>query len=152
MRRRDQNMLTREPGQQLMPRRRSRSRVDVEKRGDLGMLQLDTLCMDDVAPKQDFLSLRRKLIAGMSGGMTRQRDELHAVDDWLGATKRVPLTILDVRRCDGLRTLEERLRILRCLSSDFRRQPKVAFGLRDVNIGHLERRAFRPEWSGRRRD
>src|ERR1700676_3309982 len=53
----------------------------------------------------------------------------------LGATKRVPLTSLDVRRCDGLRTLKERLRILRRFSSDFRRQPKVAFGLRDVNIG-----------------
>src|ERR1700687_3149412 len=71
----------------------------------------------------------------MSRGMTRQRDELHAVDDCLGATKRVPLTGLDVRRCDGLRTLEERLRILWRFSSDFRRQPKVAFGLRDVNIG-----------------
>src|SRR5258705_8664501 len=71
----------------------------------------------------------------MSRGMTRQRDELHAGNDWLGATKRVPLTGLDVRRCDGSRALEERLRILRCLSSDFRRQPKVAFGLRDVNIG-----------------
>src|ERR1700694_902231 len=71
----------------------------------------------------------------MSRGMTRQRDELHAVDDWLGAAKRVPLTGLDVRRCDGLRTLKERLRILRRLSSDVRRQPKVAFGLRDVNIG-----------------
>src|SRR5258708_30311396 len=71
----------------------------------------------------------------MSRGMTRQRDELHAVDDRLGASKGVPLTGLDVRRCDGSRTLEERLRILRCLSSDFRRQPKVALGLRDVNIG-----------------
>src|SRR5260370_24203774 len=71
----------------------------------------------------------------MSRGMTSQRDELHAVDDWLGATKRAPLTGLDVRRCDGLRTLKERLRILRRLSSDFRRQPKVAFGLGDVNIG-----------------
>src|SRR3979409_630144 len=71
----------------------------------------------------------------MSRGMTRQRDELHAVDDWLGASKRVPLTGLDVRRCDGLRTSEERLRILRRLGSDFRRQPKVAFGLRNVNIG-----------------
>src|SRR5258707_12952646 len=70
----------------------------------------------------------------MSRGMTRQRDELHAVDDWLGASKRVPLTGLDVRRCDGLRTPEARLRILRRLSSDFRRQPKVAFGLPDVNI------------------
>src|SRR6202165_2550549 len=71
----------------------------------------------------------------MSRGMTRQRDELHAFDDWLGAAKRVPLTGLDVRRCDGLRTLKERLRILRRLSSDFRRQPKVAFRLRDVNVG-----------------
>src|SRR5260370_9128077 len=71
----------------------------------------------------------------MSRGMTRQRDDLHAVDDWLGATKRVPLTGVDVRRCDGLRTLEERLHILRRLGSDFRRQPKVAFGLRAVNIG-----------------
>src|SRR6266852_8658326 len=70
----------------------------------------------------------------MSRSMTRQWDDLHAVDDWLGATKRVPLAGRDVRRRDGLRTLEERLRILRRLSSDFRRQPKVAFGLRDVNI------------------
>src|SRR5713226_9029579 len=135
MRRRDQNILARELRQQLIPRRRSRSLVDVENRGDLGMLQLDSLCMDDVAPKQYFLSLGRKFIAGMSRGVTMQRDDLHAVDDWLGATERVPFTGLDVRRCDGLRTLEERLRILRRLSSDFRRQPKVAFGLRDVNIG-----------------
>src|SRR5947209_8260052 len=71
----------------------------------------------------------------MPRGMTRQRDEMHAVDDWLGATERVPLSGLDVRRCDGLRTLEERLRILRRLSSDVRRQPKVTFGLRNVNIG-----------------
>src|SRR6266849_5039220 len=71
----------------------------------------------------------------MSRGMTRQRDELYAVDDWLGATKRVPLTGFDVWRGDGLRTLEERLGILRRLSCDFRRQPEVAFGLRDVNIG-----------------
>src|SRR6266436_3142057 len=71
----------------------------------------------------------------MSRGMTRQRDDLYAVDDWFGATKRVPLAGLDVWRGDGLRTLEERLRILRCLRSDFGRQPKVTFGLRDVNIG-----------------
>src|SRR6267142_3184906 len=135
MRRRDQNILSREPSQQLIPRCRSRSLVDVENRGDLGMLQLDSLCMDDVAPKQNFLSLRRKFVAGMSRGVTMQRDDLHAVDDWLGATERVPFTGLDIRRCDGLRTLEERLRILRRLSSDFRRQPKVAFGLGDVNIG-----------------
>src|SRR5260370_3458085 len=135
MRRRDQNILARELRQQLVSRRGSRSLFDVENRGDLGMLQLDSLCMDDVAPKQNFLSLGRKFIAGMSRGVTRQRDDLHAVDDWLGATKRVPFTGLDVRRCDGLSTLEERLRILRRLSSDFRRQPKVAFGLGDVNIG-----------------
>src|SRR6476619_3031031 len=71
----------------------------------------------------------------MSWSMTGQRDELHAVYRWYGATKRVPLTSLDVRSCNGLRALKERLRILRRLSSDFRRQPKVAFGLRDVNIG-----------------
>src|SRR5882762_4178043 len=71
----------------------------------------------------------------MSRSMTRQWDELHAVYDRLGPTKRAPLTGLDVWRCDGLRTLEERLRILRRLGSDFRRQPKVAFGLRDVNVG-----------------
>src|SRR6266404_9232063 len=71
----------------------------------------------------------------MSRGVTMQRYDLHAVDDWLGATERVPFTGVDVRRCDGLCTLEERLRILRRLSSDFRRQPEVVFGLRDVNIG-----------------
>src|SRR5712692_4291710 len=71
----------------------------------------------------------------MSRGMTRQRDELHAVDDRLGAAERVPLAGLDIRRCDGLRTLEERLRILWRLGSDFRRQPKVAFSLRDVDLG-----------------
>src|SRR6202011_5410692 len=86
-------------------------------------------------PKKDVLSLGRKFIPGMPRGMTSQRNELHAIDDCLGTTKRVPLTGLDVRRCDGLRTLEERLRILRRLSSDFRRQPKVALGLRHVNIG-----------------
>src|ERR1700688_4058752 len=71
----------------------------------------------------------------MSRGMTRQRDDLHAVDDWLGATERVPLTGLDVRRCDGFRTLEEWLRILRRLCSYFRRQPEAAFGLRDIHLG-----------------
>src|SRR6266478_9791670 len=71
----------------------------------------------------------------MAWGMTRQRDGLHTVNDRLGATKRLPLAGLDVRCCDGLRTLEERLRILRRLGSDFRRQPKVAFCLRDVNLG-----------------
>src|SRR6266571_3275144 len=74
----------------------------------------------------------------MSRGVTRQRDGLHAIDDWLGPAKRVPLPGLDIRRCDGLRTLEERLRILRRLSGDFRRQPKVVFGLRDINISIWE--------------
>src|SRR6266404_5730309 len=135
MRLRDPNILAREPGKQLIPCRCSRSRVDVENHCDLRMLELDALCMEDVAPKQDLLSLRRKLIAGMSRGMTRQRHELHAVDDCLGAAERVPLPGLDIRRCDGLRTLEERLRILWRLGSDFRRQPKVAFCLRDVDLG-----------------
>src|SRR5258705_6760667 len=71
----------------------------------------------------------------MSRGMTRQWDELHAVDDGLGAAERVPLAGLDIWRRDGLRTLEERLRILWRLGGDFRRQPKVAFSLRDVDLG-----------------
>src|SRR6202171_6715934 len=71
----------------------------------------------------------------MSRGMTVQRDDLHAVYDRLGATERVPLASLDVWRCDGLRTLEKRLRILRRLGGDFRRQPKVAFFFRDVDLG-----------------
>src|SRR3979409_2521838 len=133
MRARDHNILARELSQQLIPCRRSRSRVDVEDHRHLGVLQLDALCMDDVAPKQDLLSLRRKLIAGMSRGMTRQWHELHAVDDRLKAAERLPLTGLDIRRCDGLRTLEERLRILGRFRSDFRRKPKVAFGPRDGN-------------------
>jgi hypothetical protein len=41
MRPRDQNILVRELRKQVIPRRRSRSLVDVENRGDLGMLQLD---------------------------------------------------------------------------------------------------------------
>src|SRR5258708_19717538 len=71
----------------------------------------------------------------MAWSVTRQRNELHAVDDCLGATKRVPLSGLDVRCCDGLCTLEEWLRVLRGLSSEVRRQPKLAFSLRDVDIG-----------------
>src|SRR6202047_1631845 len=130
----DHNILARELKQQLLPCRCSRNRVNVEDHRELGMLQLDALCMHGVAPKQDLLSLRRKLIAGMSRGMTRQRDELHAVSDRLGASKGAPLTGLDVWRCDGLRTLEEWLCLLWRLGSDFRRQPKVAFCLRDINI------------------
>src|SRR5258708_39991658 len=71
----------------------------------------------------------------MSRGMTSQRHQLHAVHDRLGPTERMPLAGLDVRRCDGLCALEERLRILRRLGSNFWRQPKVAFRLRDVDLG-----------------
>jgi len=44
MRRRDQNILSREPSQQLILRRRSPSLLDLENRGYPGMLQLDALC------------------------------------------------------------------------------------------------------------
>jgi hypothetical protein len=51
----DQNTLSREFRQQLISHRRRRSLVDVESRGDLGILQLDGLCMDDVVVKQNCL-------------------------------------------------------------------------------------------------
>jgi len=134
MRTRNQNIPARELGQQLSPGRRSRGRVDVEGHRDLGMLQLDALCMDDIAPKQDFFVPSTKIHSRYVPGMTRQRDGLYAVGDWLGTTKGVPLAGLEVRRRDGLRTLEERLGLFRRFGSDFRRQPKVAFGLRDVDL------------------
>src|SRR5580700_6927395 len=71
----------------------------------------------------------------MSWRMTTQRDELHAIHDRVGVTKRVPLAGLDVWGRDGLGTLEELLRIRWRFGSDFRRQPKVAFCLRDVDLG-----------------
>src|SRR3981081_3450754 len=71
----------------------------------------------------------------MSRRMTRQRHTSQAVHDRLGATKRAPLVGLDIRRCDGLRTLEERLRILWRLGSDFLRQPKGAFCLGNGALG-----------------
>src|ERR1700692_4386697 len=71
----------------------------------------------------------------MSGGMTMQRDKLHSVHYCVGVNKRAPFAGLDVRRCNGLRALKERWHILRRLSGDFRRQPKVAFCLRDVDLG-----------------
>src|SRR5712692_5611448 len=67
--------------------------------------------------------------------MTIQRNELDPVNARLGAAERVPLVGLDVRRSDGLRTLEEWLCVLRRLRSDFLRQPKVAFCLCDVDRG-----------------
>jgi len=60
---------------------------------------------------------------------------LHAVDDWLGATERVPFTGLDVRRCDGLRTLEERCASFGALAAISGDNQKSLFGLGDVNIG-----------------
>src|SRR5712675_1736060 len=58
MRGRDHDILAGEPGQQLIPCRCSRSRIGVEDHRDLGMLQLDALGMDGVAPKKDLVSLR----------------------------------------------------------------------------------------------
>ena len=71
----------------------------------------------------------------MSRGMTRQRDDLHAVNDRLGATKRVPLAGLDVRRGDGLGGLEAFLCLLWCLGRDFRRQPEVSLRFRNIDFG-----------------
>src|SRR3984893_16528744 len=71
----------------------------------------------------------------MSGGVTRQRDTLHAINDRLRTIKRVPLAGLDVRRRNRSRTLAEWVRILRRLGSDLWGQPKVAFGLRYVDVG-----------------
>ena len=71
----------------------------------------------------------------MPGGMTRKRDDLQAVDDRLGAAERVPFAGLDVRSRNALRALEERLHIFGCFGGDFRREPKVAFNLRDVDLG-----------------
>src|SRR5260370_33980888 len=142
MRPRDHNILARELKQQLLPCRCSRNRVNVEDHCEFGMLQLDALCMHGVAPKQDLLSLRRKLISGMSWGMARQRDELHAISDRLGTSKRAPHAGLDVWRCDGLRTLEEPLSVLWRLGSDFRRQPKAPFRFRHVDICVSKRTLF----------
>src|SRR5258708_34014937 len=57
MRPRDHNIFAREPRQQLIPRRRSRSLVDAENRGDLGRRKRAARCMTDVAQNQDFLSV-----------------------------------------------------------------------------------------------
>jgi len=48
---RDQNIFSREFSQQLISRRGSRSLADIEGHRNLGVRQLDTLCMDNVAPK-----------------------------------------------------------------------------------------------------
>ena len=51
---RDQNIFLCEFSQQLISRRRCRNLIDVEDRRNLGMGQLDALCMDDVAPNRIF--------------------------------------------------------------------------------------------------
>src|SRR5712675_237506 len=135
MRPRDHNILARELKQQLLPSRKSRRRVDVENHRDLGMLQLDALSVHGVSPKQEFLSLGRKFVTGMPRSMTMQRHDFDAVNDLLGVAKRTPLAGLDVWRCDALGTLEELLRFLRRFRSDLRRQPKIAFCLRYVDLG-----------------
>lgn len=48
----DHDILARELRQQLIPSRKSRKRVDVEDHCDLGMRQLDALCVDGVSPKR----------------------------------------------------------------------------------------------------
>src|SRR5258708_901911 len=50
---RDQDSLARKLRQQLIPCRRSRSRVAIENHRDFGMRQLDALYVDDAAPEQD---------------------------------------------------------------------------------------------------
>src|SRR5271163_1650007 len=99
--------LARELRQQLISCHRSRSRIAIENHRDFGMLQLDALYVDDVAPKQDLFPLGRKFITGLSGGVTMERDDLHAVNDVLRVAKRVPLAGLDVWRCDALHSLEK---------------------------------------------
>src|SRR5258708_21654016 len=74
-------------------------------------------------------------MGGVPGGTPGERKEPPPVHDRLGAAERMPLARLDVRRRDGLRGLEERLYILRRLGRNFGRQPEVAFGLRDEDLG-----------------
>src|ERR1700738_4726257 len=71
----------------------------------------------------------------MSRGMTTERYDLHAVNDLIGVGKRVPLSGLDVGRCDALCTLEELLCFLRRLRGNFLRQPKVVICLCYVDVG-----------------
>src|SRR4029077_3482560 len=54
---RDNNILVRELRKQLVACRCSRSWVNVEDHRDLGVLQLDVVGMNSVAPKQDSVSL-----------------------------------------------------------------------------------------------
>src|SRR5256885_9344388 len=66
MRRRDQDILAREPRQQMIPPRCGRCRVYVENRRDLGGLQLNAMCMVGITPKQDLGALSREFVSGMS--------------------------------------------------------------------------------------
>jgi len=111
-----------------------------------GMLQLDAHYMDDVAQKQDFCPLD-EFIASMSRSMTSSGTT--CIPSTIGSE---PLNVchlpaLMYGAAMALRALEERLRILRCLSSDSG-DSKSRFRPSPRKHRHLERRAFRPEWSG----
>src|SRR5580704_17708458 len=71
----------------------------------------------------------------MSGGMTTERYDLHAVNDLIGVSKRVPLSGLNVGCCDALCTLEELLCFLRRLSGNLLRQPKIVICLCHIDVG-----------------
>ena len=103
----DNDILAGKPRQQPLASRSSGRLVNVEDCGDFGMFQLNTRRMESVAPEQDLLALRGKLIAHVPRRVSRQRDNLHPVRDCLGAAERMPLASLDVGRCNGLRALEK---------------------------------------------
>src|SRR5260221_10674519 len=54
---RDHDVLARKRWQQPIAHRRSRGMVNIEDHRNFGIPQLDNLCMDGVAPKQDLLSV-----------------------------------------------------------------------------------------------
>jgi hypothetical protein len=61
-----------------------------------------------VLPKTGFFYPVTKIHNQYVRGMAMQRDEVHPVDDYLGAIERMPLAGLDVRRGDGFRLQIER--------------------------------------------
>jgi len=108
------------------------------------MLQLDVLCMDDIAKNRIFCPFE-EILAGMSRSMTRQRDGLHAVDDCLGATKGCHLPALiygAAMACalwkNGWASLGALAAIPATAKSRFLPSPR--------RLRHLEKRDFRPEW------
>src|SRR5580692_10050800 len=103
--------------------------IDIKDHGNVGMAQLDKLLVNRVAPKQDWLSLRREFITGVSRRVTMQGNELHPVQQRLGVAERVPLAGIEVRGGNAARAQEELLCIFRRFGGDFRRQPKITLGL-----------------------